>query len=231
MIKIRNFKNEFSGELNECNENKDDGVYYTIRRFEQFIITIDDKIEQDNREIMEIIKNTDEDFAVSYLSQLDISNSLHYFKDTILKSLIVSVFSYFEFKMNQFSQITEKHVPVKQKIDSFKKIENKYVSDIEKYNAFIISEIIPELKCFYSEFEQIKIWKNIRKPIVHHNSVVNRIKIDFSKFTSFQVYLEKLEIQNNKDILDFLCLIEYYLNTIIELINKKYDLIEYNTVN
>jgi hypothetical protein len=227
MIRIRYFKNDFSAELNECSENKGDGIYFTIRRFEQFIFTLDDKIETDNRKIIENIKNTDDDFKSSYLSQLEISNSLDYFRDSVLKSFVVSILSYFEFKMDQLSHITEKHISVENKIKKFKKLDGITVSEIEKYNSFLVSEIIPDLEDLKSDFEEIKIWKDIRNLIVHDYSMVNKIRMDLSKFTSFKVVFDKVEIQNNKDIIDFLYHIEDYLNNVAGLINKKYDLIEY----
>ncbi len=59
MIESREFLNQFSIELNCCAENDNDGIFMTIRRLKQFVSTLKEKIDQDNKEIisLDIIQN------------------------------------------------------------------------------------------------------------------------------------------------------------------------------
>jgi len=104
MFEARTFLNPFSIELNDCNENDEDGVYITVKRFEQFICNLEKKIGEDNGRILIEIQKEESDIAISMLNQLDVSNSIHYFNDTILKSFVVSIYSFFEYKLQEYQQ-------------------------------------------------------------------------------------------------------------------------------
>jgi len=76
----------------------------------------------------------------------------------------------------------------------------------------------------------INHWKEIRKIIVHYNSISKSKNLDISKLPTLRIEGGRLKISGEKDILDFLYLVEEYLKIIIDLINEKYNLIKYSTV-
>ena len=225
-MRLRNFINPFSNELNFCYENDEDGVYFTIRRFEQFIYTLEKKIAEDNENILKELEDEDEDVVRSILNQYDVQNSLHYFNDTILKSFIVSIYSYFEHKLKQISEISEKYLQPSKNIKNFK----NGVSDIEKYNSFLCSEIIPDLISLDLDFQKIKKWKELRRLIVHYNSIIDGSNLDLSTYNSINDEYGVIKITDNKDILDLLNQIEIYLKAVITLINDKYKLVVYSQI-
>lgn len=202
--KPRNFEGDFSLELNGCYENESDGVSISILRFKYFQKSLIEKIELDNHLILEELKNEDYDVARSMRSQPDVSFKLDFFIEQILKSNVVAIYSYFEFKLGEISLICEKNNANYRKIECFKKNEGKTVSIIQKYNSFL-SEVIPDLIDHSPIFQEILTWKDIRNGIVHDNSTLKT---------------------ENDDILDLLNKIEKYLDTIVRLINSKHGLIK-----
>lgn len=207
--KPRIFTNEFSEELNGCYENECDGVLISIARFKYFQKSVIAKIESDNKIILSNLNNEEYEVANSMRNQFDNSTKLDFFIEHILKSNIVAIYSYFEFKVGEISTICEKNIHPKKKIKSFTK-----GSYIEKYNSFLISEIIPDLTVDNSLFKELSSWTEIRNGIVHNNSTL-KTKNNILRF------------KNGDDIIKLLDIIEEYLNIIISLINSKYDLINY----
>ena len=229
MFVARTFINPFSIELNDCNENDEDGVYMTVRRFEQFICNLKKKIDEDNERILCEIQKEEKDIAISLLNQLDVSNSIHYFSDTLLKSFIVSIYSFFEHKLNQISLICKRHLKLKTQTKNYAKKVKGANSYIEKYNFLLTSEVIPNLKNYESKFDTIKKWKELRNLIVHNNSIIKSNYPDISSFPTISIVDEVIKIVGDKDVLDFLYLVEAYLKIVVDLTNEKYDLIKYST--
>lgn len=227
MITGRHFKTPFSMDLNECNENDFDGVFYTIIRFEQFIITLKKKIDSDNQEILDKLKN-EEDINSLNISPFELTNCLDYFSDNLLKSFIVSIYSYFEHKLEQISEISQHHLSTAKKIKDYKRnSDGKGASDIEKFNSYLKFEIIPDLHQHDLIFQEILKWKDLRKRIVHNNSFVDKNSVGIDSFSSIKIENDYIKITDEHDLLQFLKLIDKYLNAIFALINTKYDLIEY----
>jgi len=170
-----------------------------------------------------------DDDSARYLSNCtDITNSLDYFSDIVIKSFVISVYSYFEFKIKQFAEISSKHLGNK-KIEKYaKSVNGKQVSSIQKYNSFLIREIVPKLKEQNKTFSKIIKWNYIRNKIVHNNSIINNESIDLKDFKSITIDSDTIKFKDKTDLLEFLSLIDSYLEKIVELINLKYDLIHYN---
>lgn len=225
--KQRIFINDFSIQLNECNENDSDGISISILRFKYFQKALIEKIESDNKLILAELKNENYQVAESMRNEFDINSKLDFFIDQIIKSNVVAIYSYFEYKLGEISTICEKNKNCK-KIESFKKINNETVSIIQKYNAFLISEIIPELSNHNSLFEYLLTWKDIRVDIVHYNSNVEKSNPINSSFSNLKTEYGFIRFKNGDDIINFIDKIEEYLNTIVRLINSNYNLINYN---
>jgi len=230
MFTARSFKNQFSIDLNNCNEDEFDGVTVNAMRFELFISSLNQKINEGNNKLLEEFKDEDEDVAWSMYNQFHVYNSLNYFSDSVLKAFVISIFSFFELKLKQFSEICEKQEFTTKKISDFKKTQKKVVSSIEKYNSFLISEVIPELSQLDSDFNELIIWKDLRNLIVHNNSILKNHNIDLTTLKSIKIEYDKLKIVDNNDVLRFILLVEGYLEGIVYLINQKYNLCEYTRI-
>ncbi len=229
MFVARTFTNPFSIELNDCNENNEDGVYMTVRRFEQFICSLKKKIDEGNERILFEIQKEENDIAISMLNQLDVSNSVHYFNDTLLKSFTVSIYSFFEHKLNQISLICERHLQLNTQIRNYAKTGKALNSLIEKYNFFLTAEVIPNLINYESKFNTIKKWKELRNLIVHDNSIIRNNEFDITTFSAIRIEDGVIKLHGDIDVLDFLYLVEAYLKIVIDLTNEKYDLINYSS--
>jgi hypothetical protein len=216
----RNFESDFSLELNGCYENESDGVFISISRFKYFQKSLIEKIESDNQLILAELKNEDYEVARSMRNQTDVSFKLDFFIEQILKSNVVAIYSYFEFKLSEISTICEKNIHPKKKINQFKK-----GSYIEKYNLFL-SEIIPDLIDHSSIFQEILTWKDIRVDIVHYNSNVEKTNPENLSFSTLETENGIIRFNNGDDILDLLDKIKKYLGAIVSLINSKYGLIK-----
>jgi hypothetical protein len=232
MFRGRKFSNQFSEELNYCNENEIDGVYNVMIRFRQFAVTLEEKIDSDNHEILKELEKEDDDTAQSIIQQPHMINSLEYFKDIVFKSLFVSAYSFFDYKFLQIRQVCEKHVP---NIQTFK----EYKREIEKQKQprkssieitkLYIEQFIPDLNVHDKNWTKILTFKKIRDIIVHENSEdanqittsVDLIAID----EEFQIHIE-----DRKFLIEFLHLIENYLIDTVKYINDKFNLIEYHTL-
>lgn len=208
--KPRNFEGDFSLELNDCYENESDGVFISISRFKYFQKSLIEKIESDNQLILAELKNEDYEVARSIRNQFDVSSKLDFFIEQILKSNVVGIYSYFEFKLGEISLICKKNKANSKKMECFEKKGGKPVSIIQKYNSFLISEIIPDLRHHNSLFKDFLYWNKIRNSIVHNNSALK---------TENGI----IGFNNGDDILDLLDKIEKYLDTIVSLINSKKD--------
>jgi hypothetical protein len=224
MIEGRTFVNKFSNELNCCYENEDDGVFYTIERFEHFLITLNNHIDNINSNIIKDIKKEDYEVAMNILNQHETVNNLCYFKNTILKSQVVAIYSYLELKLEQITTISKDHIRTIKGVKYYKNGD----SDVEMYHKFLISEIIPDLAVY--EFEKIINWQKIRKNIVH-NKKFEELKIDLSSYPSLKEEFGLLKITDISDIREFIKLTGIYLKTIVDLINKKFNLIQYSTAS
>lgn len=222
--KPRIFTSAFSLELNGCYENESDGVSISILRFKYFQKSLIEKIESDNQLILAELKNEDYKVARSIRNQIDVSSKLDFFIEQILKSNVVAIYSYFEFKLSEISTICEKNIHPKKKINQFKK-EGRG-SLIEKYCSFLISEIVPELSNYNSLFEALLTWKDIRVDIVHYNSNVEKSNPVSSSFSALKTEYGIITFKNGDDIFGLLDQIEKYLDTIVNLINNKYQLIK-----
>lgn len=201
--KSRKFKNSFSENINYFNENESDGIVITIKRFEYFIKSSTQQIEADNAKILKEIKGEDYDVAYSIKNQFNNDSNLNYFFENILKSYIVSIYSFFEHSLKEISNICDNNLKPRNRL---KKPSGSYAS---KYNSFLKSEIITELSENELIFQSIMKYKKIRNDIVHN-----------SGDTTFINY------QNNDDILIFLDLVKRYLSIVIDRINEKYQLVE-----
>lgn len=222
--KPRIFTSAFSLELNGCYENESDGVSISILRFKYFQKSLIEKIESDNQLIFAKLKNEDYEVARSMRNQIDVSSKLDFFIEQILKSNVVAIYSYFEFKLSEISTICEKNIHPKKKINQFKK-EGRG-SLIEKYCSFLISEIVPELSNYNSLFEALLTWKDIRVDIVHFNSNAEKTNPENLSFSTLKTENGIIRFNNGDDILDLLDKIEEYLGAIVSLINSKYGLIK-----
>lgn len=224
--KPRNFKDDFSLELNYCYENESDGVFISISRFKYFQKSLIEKIESDNQLILEELKKEDHEVARSMHNQPDVSSKLDFFIEQILKSNVVAIYSYFEFKLGEISLICEKNKTNSRKIKCFEKKEGKPVSIIQKYNSFLISEIIPNLIHHNSLFKDFLYWNKIRNSIVHNNSTVKETNTKNLSFSTLETKNGIIRFNNGDDILELLDKIEEYLDTIVSLINSEYRLIK-----
>ena len=228
MFESRTFINEFSENINATAENDIDGIFITIQRFAQYISTLKKKVDADNINILKLLKSIDENEALSLSIRPDIVNQLDYFSNILLQSSIVSIYSFFDTKLEQLAIICKKHVPNTKTIDSFRYSGDQ--SYIEKHNSFLKSEIIPDLEVYSDNFERMLIWKNVRNYIVHR-SKRSADMLDLTFLNSITSENGKLHIKDEKDILEFLILVEYYLEMVIDLINTKYLLIQYKMIN
>jgi hypothetical protein len=219
--KSREFRNKFSEEINALNEDENDGIYITNKRFQYFIDSLTNQIETNNNEILKEIEEEDSDVRISMLSQFDVDSNLNYFSDTILKSILVAIYSNFENRLDKISEICEENLVLKKGIKDFKK-----GSIINKRNDFLKSEVIPEVSSLKSDFDKILVWNQIRNDIVHNNSMVDRFNPDKFDHPSLIVKYDRIILKDRIVILEFLNLTSKYLMNIIDEINKRYDLIE-----
>lgn len=201
--KSRKFKNSFSEEINSCNENEIDGIVITLKRFEYFIKSLAQQIEDNNANVLEEIKGEGYEISSSIKSQFNNDSNLNYFLESILKSYLVSIYSYFEHILKEISNICDNNLKPTNRL---KKPFNNYAL---KFNSFLKLEIITKLTEQDSLFQNILKYKKIRNDIVHN-----------SGGTTF------LNYKNSDDVIEFLDLVKEYLNIIIEDINEKYQLIE-----
>lgn len=228
--KARHFKNQFSEELNYCNENDIDGIIITIRRFEYFIKSLTKKIENDNKLIqIEISKEQDANIAFDIQRQFNVDTNLNYFLDNILKSNLVGIYSYFEHILKRICEICESNLKTAKALKSYKKKSNSG-SYTNKYNLFLTDQIIPLLSKESGNFNRILIWNELRNDIVHRNSSIERFNPQNLKHVSLIVVENTFRFLKSDIILEFLSEIENYLNQIINLINERYDLIEYTKI-
>ncbi len=230
MFESRQFKNQFAIDLNYCFENNVDGVYDTVRRFNQYLLTLQSRIEEDNKRIREEIRNESEDVALSMLNDESTQNQLYFFSDMLLQSTVVAIYSYLDIKLAELATICAKHSTKKCSINWYKYNKKKEtISDIEKHHAFLQNEIIPELVGSDELFQQLLKWKNLRLFLVHKNEKKFKDK-DSDFFRSIKVSKSGISFSSNDDILDFLKLVDDYLNAIVNYTNEKYDLVEYQII-
>jgi len=233
MFEGRAFKSDFANELNACYEDETNGVYATCLRFKQYVQTLKDKIEADNRRILAEIKGEDADVARSMLNQEDIDNQLHFFTDMLFQSAIVAIYSYCDIKLAELTRICAKHCTTKCSISWYgnKKhtADNKTPSDIEKHHNFLKNEIIPELAGAGELFQQLLKWKDLRLFLVHKNETKFGL-IDVSFFRSMKIEQNWISITNEQSVLDFIELTSEYLGSIVDLVNEKYQLVEYHVI-
>ncbi|MDV7139478.1 hypothetical protein R3X28_11355 [Maribacter sp. TH_r10] len=220
--KARHFKNSFSEQLNSCNENEVDGIIITIRRFKYFIESISEQIDKDNKAIQIDLSNEDTEVALDMRMQFNIDSNLNYFLDNILKSNLVGIYSYFEYTLKKISKICESNLNPRKTLGSYKS-----GALINRYNSFLIDQVIPLLSAENAHFEKILVWNQLRNDIVHQNSIIERFNPQDLKHSSLLIKRDSFQFLKSDIILDFLFEIESYLYIIITLINKKHDLIEY----
>jgi len=227
MFEGRAFKNEFANELNACYEDETNGVYATCLRFKQYVQTLKDKIEADNRRILAEIKGEDEDVARSMLNQVDNINHLDFFTDMLFQSAIVAIYSYFDIKLAELAGICEKHNEGN-KIKKVADFGGKKISPIIKNKNFLLSEIIPELVQAAQIFDKILLWRDLRNFIVH-GSISKKTKKKLIFAYSIKITTNHVAFENINPIVDFLELTKNYLSCIVDYTNEKYDLVEYHT--
>jgi hypothetical protein len=221
--KARHFKNEFSEEINSCNENESDGILITIRRFEYFIKSVSNQIESDNILIKNEINKEVFEVAISMRKQFNIDSNLNYFLDNILKSNLVGIYSYFEHTLKNISKICESNISTTKTLASFKN-----GSLINRYNSFLIDQVIPLLSNENQSFERILVWNKLRNDIVHQNSFIEKFNPKDLVHNSLLIQEDTFQFLKSDIIIEFLHEIESYLFKIIKLLNEKYDLIEYS---
>lgn len=219
--KPRSFKNSFSVEINDLNENEIDGIIITNKRFKYFIESVSQQIENDNKKILEEFQGEEYDVASSMLNQFHVDSNLNYFLDTILKSNLVAIYSNFENRLDEISEICKRNLPKTKCTCEFKN-----GSIINKRNAFLKSEIIPKIDSLKSDFNQILIWNRIRNDIVHNNSITSKFNPESYNHSSLIIEHNKILFKNSNIIIEFLELTSKYLMNIIDYINEKYQLIE-----
>ncbi|WP_320168180.1 hypothetical protein [Mangrovibacterium marinum] len=233
MFEGRKFKNDFANKLNACYEDETNGVYATCLRFKQYVQTLKDKIEDDNRRIMSEIKREDEDVARSMLNQEDNVNQLGFFTDMLLQSTVVAIYSYFDIKLAELARICAKHSTKKCSINWYGKKEhtndNRTPSDFEKHHAFLKNETIPELAGSEELFQQLLKWKNLRLFIVHKNETKFK-EIDVNYFRSIGITQSWVSFNNEESVINFIELANRYLTSIVDLVNEKYQLVEYQKI-
>jgi len=222
MIHGRKFINQFSEELNYCTENDNDGVYDIMIRFNQFVKTVEEKIDSDNTKILEELDKEDPRTAHSMLQQPHIINSLEYFKDIVFKSLFVSAYSYFEYKFLQIAKVCEKHVPKIQTIKEFKREIEKQnqprMSSIEITKLYI-EQFIPDLTAIDPDLEKIITFKKIRDIIVHENSEdTKQISTSIESITIDEDH--KIQIVDRRFLVDYLQLVENYIINTVNILTK-----------
>ena len=161
------------------------------------------QIEDNNANVLEEIKGEGYEISSSIKSQFNNDSNLNYFLESILKSYLVSIYSYFEHILKEISNICDNNLKPTNRL---KKPFNNYAL---KFNSFLKLEIITKLTEQDSLFQNILKYKKIRNDIVHN-----------SGGTTF------LNYKNSDDVIEFLDLVKEYLNIIIEDINEKYQLIE-----
>jgi hypothetical protein len=229
MIVGRRFVNDFSSALNSCNEDVDDGVYFTIRRFYQLLDSLNNGVDNFNKAIIDEISGENEDIALSILNQEHVVNNMYFFKDMIAKSLVVSIYSYLEFKLGYFAKIVDDNLQndLKIRLKYYESIH--YINKVKSYHIFFLENVIPELSNYKNIFEDLVLLSFIRNCIVHKNSssIELRKKIkNIDRFKSIELNGDTFRIINDGDLIYFIDKIEFYLGLIISLTNRKFSLIE-----
>jgi len=225
MFQARTYKNEFAKELNDV---YDYGAYFEAIRLQQFVSTIDIKINEDNEKIISDLAGEDPDVKTSILSQIDVSNSLFSFHDMLFKSLLITTYSLLENRLKEICNICANHNALP-KYSTLRK--NKYSSftDLSAPKEYFIDE----LKIDFHEIEDLwnglKKYTIVRKSIIHYNC-----EIDPSEFLKYFESDKNIIIEDDGhiEILDKIFVIKFVkdsvnlLQSLIELINKKFELVK-----
>ena len=220
--KSRHFVNEFSEELNFTYENESDGILITSLRFKYFTNSITKQIGKENDAILKEVQKEEPDVRLNMIGQFHYDSSLNYFTDNVLKSNLVSIYSFFEHSLIRIAKICESHNTVTKPLIKFKK-----GSYIYKSHTFLKTQIIPNLDK-QNLFEKIEFYNKIRNDIVHHNSELLNFNHLLFSHEALEIKNKTIHLLDKSFVLDFLELITSYLRNLIKELNDKYSLVKYS---
>lgn len=224
------YKNKFGIDLNTIvhGDAMESGLLFDKLRLKQFLATFEDRINEDNLQFLEAVKNEKEDIRLSILSQFNIDNSLNYFKDLLLKSVFISSYAMFENRIIKTCEICMQHndiVPYK----TFRKKKGN-LSEFETAVAYLGSEMKINTNTLLPDINILLEFKDIRTAIIHRGS-----EIDISKLYKFS--FKDSGLVNNDGILkfnnrkfvekfidlscDFICRIIEKMNIELELVERR----------
>lgn len=228
MIRGRIFLNEFAADLNQIfdGDASSFGVHYDKFRLMQFVTTVNSKIEEDNKKILESVSHEDEEVAASILSQFHYDNSLHHFKDLLLKSIFVISYSLVEKRLFDTCIICGKHYP----ITDFKKFRKKHgqLSDLIIPQEYLKDQMKIDFHLIINEWDMLLNYQEVRKVIVHKGSEIEETqKLSFfSKDPFLSLEDNFLKIIDEKFVENFLDLSSDFQLKLVHTINTQLNLVK-----
>lgn len=226
MFTGRSFNNEFAGVLNECIVNEGDGTYFIHLRFRHYLESLEKHINDDNELILEELKNDEPEVRSTMLKAPHIDNSLNYFKQELLASSLVAIYSYLDNKLDEIAKICKRFLCQNISINKYKKIYKIPVSDLEKNLAFIYIEILKsDTPSLLSELIFIK---EVRKKLVHNNFDKKILNPALLTKYNFQLF-ESIILLDLKGVNMFNDLSKLFIEELVDKINSKYELVTYFT--
>jgi len=228
MITVITYKSQFGIDLNTIvnGDSAETGLVYDKLRLKQFLATFDKKINEDNLQFIESVKNEEEEIRLSMLSQFDVDNSLYYFKDILLKSIFISSYSMLESRLIKTCEICMQH----NDILPYKIFRNKKGN----WNGFkiAIDYLATEMKIntstLVADLDTILKYKEIRKAIVHYGSVIDESKTVgfFSKDEGISINDGLITINDRKFVEKFIDLSCDFISRLIAIMIIQLELIE-----
>lgn len=228
MFTIITYKSQFGIDLNTIvdGDSSETGLIYDKLRLEQFLTAFDKRIDEDNLQFLESVKNEEEEIRLSMLSQFDIDNSLYYFKDILLKSIFIASYSMFENRLIKTCEICTQHnqiVPYK----TFRKKKGR-LSEIEIAVDYLATEMKISTNALFKDLDIILKYKEIRKALVHYGSMIDESKKDgfLPKDNGLEINDGIISITERKFVESFIDLSCDFISRLIEIMNIQLELIE-----
>lgn len=219
----RTFVNDFSIAINGLNENDYDGILITIERFRYYLSSISENITKENARIEGELKKENTDIRLDMMRQFDVETKLNHFLNLLLRSAVVSIYSYFEHSLYSIANVCETYLKPSKKLKTI-----KHGPLIKRYYDFINQTNSIKNKKTEAAFREILIWNKLRNDIVHNNGQIDRFKSGMLSHKSIEVKVNQVIFKDVDVIIEFLELIALFLADIIDKINTKHKLIEYS---
>jgi len=228
MITGRIFKNKFAADLNSIYYGGDSniGIYFDTIRLHQFLKSLHTKIQQDNIAILDDIKGESPEIQSSMLNQIDIDNTLYYFPDLLLKSVLLISYSILETKLKEICCLIGTEYGLKDYVKYRHKATGKcdLMAPKEYLSVVVKADISGVDKLWLDLFN----YKEIRKAILHKGSEISQEVIPevFKSDPNISFANGVVTIMDPKFIEVYIDKIDNLFSNLVKSFNDQFNLVE-----